>query len=451
MAHSFDAFIIGGGPAGQHLARYLAQHDFTVGIAEYRGFGGTCALRGCDPKRIMATVSEAVDGVDRLVGKGVAGEARMAWDDVRAFVTSIIEPIPERAEERLRELGIATFTDKATFTGPGRLTVAGESVEAQHVIIATGQRPAPLDVPGEAFAKTSDDFHHLEAIPERVLFVGGGYIGLETAHICCRLGAEVTILHNDDDPLPMFEGDLADGLVAATRELGIRFVLDTEVTAIEQADTGFRVSAKTTDGETCHYDTDLVMNTAGRVPNVEGLGLDALGIDLAGGSGIEVDAYLRVEGHDGLYAIGDISASDGPPLTPVATLEAKALAATLRGTPTAPSYAGLPTAVYSLPELAGVGLSEAEAREQGYDVAVVAKLDATEQFNAKRSNARAYAYKTVVDKATDKLLGATILGPDASEVINLFALAIRAGIDVEHLRDTPYAYPTWSSDVAGMV
>ena len=450
MPTPVDVFIIGGGPAGQKIAHALAAEKYRVGIAEYRGFGGTCALRGCDPKRILVTLSEAVDGVDRLMGHGLAGEARLDWKQAKQRVQEIIGPIPKRAHDSLTEAGIQVYEQRASFVDKHTLQLGNEQIRAEKIVIATGKRPAPLGIPGEAFAKTSDDFHHLDEIPERVLFVGGGYIGLEAAHICCRAGAEVIIINSDDDPLPMFETDLVDRLIETTRDMGVDFVMNAEATAIEQHAGAYRVSVKSKDGTEKTYVADLVMNTAGRVPNLEDLNLGAAGIAPTE-QGIAVDDYMRIDGAAHLYAVGDIADNGAPPLTPVASLEAKALIATLQGKLTRPDYTGLPTAVYTLPELAGVGLTEQEALGAGHEVRITQQLDAGDQFNAKRSRVRAYGYKTVVDAKTNRLLGACILGPDASEIINLFALAIRSGMDVKFLQETPYAYPTWGSDVSGMV
>ena len=449
---AFDVFIIGGGPAGQDLARACNASGMSVGIAEYRGFGGTCGLRGCDPKRVMVSVSEAVDGVDRLVGHGVEGEATLVWDDVRAFVAEFVKPKPEAARANLESEGITTFTAKASFVSADRLRVGDEEVSASKIVIATGQRPAPLGIPGEELAKTSDDFHGLEALPARILFIGGGYIGLESAHICARAGCRVTVVNSDDDPLPMFERAFADRLVQASEELGIEFVMNASAEKIEEREDGFRVSVKTEDGSTRAFDDiGLVMNTAGRVANVEDLNLGVLGVE-ADGQGIKVDEYYRVGGHGNIFAIGDVANHEGAPLTPVAQLEAEALARTLtKGRLSVADYTGISTAVYTLPELAGVGLTEQQAREQDYVVEVIDKLDAESQFNARRVNARAYGYKTVTDAETGELLGATVIGPRASEIINLFALSIRAGIPTQVLSEMPWAYPTWGSDVAGMV
>ena len=448
---SFDVFVIGGGPAGQTLAEKCAAGGLRVGITEYRGYGGTCALRGCDPKRILVTRSMLVQDAHNLDGHGIDGVPTFNWRDSRAAVKAIIDPIPGKAEESLRGEGIEVFTGQARFVGEHELEVGGARIRAEHIIIASGQRPAPLAVPGGAFAKTSDDFHKLDELPPRILFIGGGYIGLESAHICARAGSKVTVINNDDDPLPTFDPELAERLLECTRELGIDYIVNTEAASIEELPDGggFRVSGKNKAGESTHYDVDLVINTAGRIPNLDTLDLERAGIR-AEDKGIPVDDFLRVPGSPGVYAIGDIALAGSPPLTPVANLEARALAQTLLGTDTKPDYRGIATVIYGLPELACVGLTEREAADRGIEVEVRALIRAEQKYNAKRTHALAYGFKVLVDKE-QRLVGAHILGPQAGEQINILALAIRCSIPVDELRDMPFAYPTWGSDVSAIV
>ena len=449
---TFDAFVIGGGPAGKTLAEKLARAGKSVAIAEPNGFGGTCALRGCDPKRVMVTRTKAIQDALNIHGRGLDGKPELNWPDTRAAVHAIIDPIPDNSEEVLREAGVTVFLDYARFTGAHTLEVGGEEVRAEHVVIATGQRPAPLDIEGEAHARTSDTFHDIEAIPERAVFIGGGYIGMESAHFLARAGSKVTILNNDDDPLPMFEPDLVGRFLECTKHLGIDFVPDVKAKCIEEDGAGgLRVIAEGKDGEESSYGADLVMNTAGRVPNYEKLDLEAAGIAFDE-KGIPVDDRFRVAGAPHVFAIGDIGNADSPPLTPVANLEAEAVLETLTGEgPGTVNYDGIATVVYGLPELATVGLMESEAREKGVDIRVVEELEADGKFNAERTGAMAYGYKVVIDAGSGEIVGAHLLGPDAGEQINVLALAIRYGLTAEQVRLMPFAYPTWGSDLSGMM
>ena len=448
--HTFDVFVIGGGPAGQTLAEACAREGLRVGITEYRGYGGTCALRGCDPKRVLVTRTMALHDAHRLDGHGLEGVPAFSWSHSRAAVDAIIGPIPDKARDALREAGITVLSGQAKFVGPRALAVDGHRVTAEHIVIATGQRPAPLDVPGAAFAKTSDDFHQLPELPRRIVLIGGGYIGLETAHLCARAGREVAVLNNDDDPLPTFDPELVERFIDCTRDLGIDYRPNTAAKAIERLrdGEGFRVSVETADGDTDHLVCDLVVNAGGRIPNLDTLDLARAGIPTEG-KGIPVDVYFRVPECPGVYAIGDIALSGAPPLTPVANLEARALARTLLGENTACDYRGVATVVYATPELACVGLTEREAEERGIAVEVRALVDARHKFNARRSRATAYGFKVLVDP-DDRIVGAHLLGPLAGEQINVLALAIRSGLTAETLREMPFAYPTWGSDVSAM-
>ena len=381
MTETFDVFIIGGGPAGQTLADKCAAGGMSVGIAEYRGYGGTCSLRGCDPKRILVTRTMALHDVENLQNRGLKGLPDFDWDATRHALSAIIDPRPQHAEVSLLESGIEVFTEQAKFVAPHELQVGEQRISAEHIVIATGQRPAPLEVPGAAFAKTSDDFHQLDTLPQRIVFIGGGYIGMETAHFCARAGCEVTIVNNDNDPLPMFDAELVDRFLDCTRGLGIKIIFNAKAKAIEQLldGAGFGVSIEHKDGKIEQLHADLVMNTAGREPILDTLDLSAANIK-AEKDGIPVDDYFRVKGSGRIYAIGDVALSDAPPLTPVANLEAEALAQTLLGNATKANYAGVAAVVYALPELATVGLTEAAANKKGQSFEVRTNVIADTKF-----------------------------------------------------------------------
>ena len=453
MSH-FDLFIIGAGTSAQRLAIRCAEAGLSIGITEHQGYGGTCTLRGCNPKRIMVTAAEVFDQFQQLNGEVIqSGSSRLLWPQIRRRVEDFLEPLPEKEKKALQEAGITTFESKASFIDVHHLRLEGieESISANQIVIATGQRPVDLEIPGAAFAKTSHDFQQLEQLPGELLIIGGGYIGMEYAFLAARCGSKVHVIERSG-ALEFFEPGHVERLLEAAHDLPLTVYQNTELQSIEaQQDGGFAVKARASDGKSLTLQVEAVFNTAGRVANVESLNLEAIGLKVAP-KGIDVDEHLRIKGFENLYAIGDVASTEGKPLTPVARLEAEALALTLTGKSGGkPNYQGVPTAVYTLPEMASVGMTEAEARSKGHDIAVTQKVDASDHMNAYRMNARHYAYKTIVDRKSQKLLGAHLIGPRASEMINFFALAIRMDMDIAHLKDMPWTYPTWTSDIPSML
>jgi glutathione reductase (NADPH) len=317
------------------------------------------------------------------------------------------------------------------------------------VVIASGAVPAKLGIPGEDQLITSDDFLELAELPERLIFLGGGYIAMEFAHVAVRAGARVVVSHRGPRPLQGFDPDLAEKVAQAARASGIDLRLETQVEAIERIDGGFRIRASGPAG-TQAFEADLVVHGAGRVAEIDDLDLPAGGVE-RGKRGVLVNEYLQSISNPAVYAAGDAAESAGLPLTPVAALEGKVVAANLlNGNTVRPNYAGTATVAFTLPPIAAVGLREDEARNRGLKFAV--KYQDTSSWYSSRRVAEHYsASKVLVDEGTGKILGAHLLGPSADEMINVFALAIRRGLTAEDLKDALFAYPTHASDLAYMV
>jgi glutathione reductase (NADPH) len=317
------------------------------------------------------------------------------------------------------------------------------------VVIATGARPATLGIPGEEHLRTSDQFLELESLPSRILFIGGGYISFEFAHVAARAGAKTQIIHRGARPLEGFDPDLVDRLVQATRDLGVDVRLSAAVAAIEKEPKHLVVHARV-EGAEQTFESDMVVHGAGRVPEIDDLDLEKAGVR-AGRKGVAVNEYLQSVSNPMVYAAGDAAASGGLPLTPVAGLEGRVVAANLlNGNHDKPDYRGVPTVVFTIPPLASVGLQEEAARAAGLKFRVNHK-DTTGWYSSRRVNMRYSAFKVLVEEDRDRILGAHLLGIHAEEVINLFAVAIRSGLRADDLKDMPYAYPSSSSDVAYMV
>lgn len=411
-------------------------------------FGGTCALRGCDPKKVLVGATAAIEAVRGLVGKGLrpAGLA-IDWAELMAFKRTFTDPYSERKEAGLAKAGIELFHGEARFTGASSVAVGDAVLEASRaVVIAAGDRPADLPIAGREHLCISDRFLELSVLPGSIAFVGGGYISFEFAHVAARAGARVTILHRGARPLVGFDPDLVVRLVARTRALGVDVRLGTEVRGIEAVGAAYRVSVS--DGPP--VDADLVVHGAGRVPDLDGLDLAVAGVRATRG-GVEVNEFLQSVSNPKVYAAGDCAATKGPPLTPVAGYEGGIVATNmLEGHQATADYAAIPSVAFTLPPLATVGLSEDEARAQGLRFAVKHQ-DTAGWYSSRRLGEEASAFKVLVEETTGRILGAHLLGPHAEETINLFALAMKAGMNAEAFKRVIWAYPTNASDTAYMV
>jgi glutathione reductase (NADPH) len=450
MTRKFDVIAIGTGSAASTVASRCREAEWQVAIVDSRPFGGTCALRGCDPKKVLVGAAEAVDWTRRMKEKGIqAAELRIDWSQLMRFKRSFTEPVPKRREDDFAKAGITAFHGRARFAGPTTVEVGEETLEGRYVVIAAGDVPADLEIPGVEHLTTSDQFLELSDLPRRILFIGGGYIAFEFAHVATLAGSQVTVLHRGSRPLALFDPDLVDQLVGRTRELGIDLHVGTEAIGIEKSSTQLIVRTLAA-GQTGTFQTDMVVHAAGRVPEINDLNLDAVGIEYER-RGVRVNEFLQSVSVPAVYAAGDAAASGGPPLAPVASYEGQIVAANLlEGNHRGPDYRGIPSVVFSIPPLAAVGLSEHEAREQNLKFRV--KQEMTSTWYSSRRVAESYSgCKVLVEEGTDRILGAHILGSEAGEVINLFALAIRSGMHATDLKHMLFAYPTSGSNMARML
>jgi glutathione reductase (NADPH) len=449
MAEKFDLVVIGTGSAASSSAHRSRSAGWKVAIVDSRPFGGTCALRGCDPKKVLVGAADAIDWTGRMEGKGIRGESRIDWPELMRFKRSLIEGVPRSREEELARAGIAAFHGRARFVGPTSVRVGEAVLEARYVVVAAGMKPADLKIRGTEHLTTSDQFLELDELPRRIAFVGGGYISFEFAHVAARAGSEVTILHRGERPLPRFDPDLVDLLVERTRKLGVRVELQTAARGIERTADGLALQASTIDADRL-FQADMVVHGAGRVPELDDMDLPAAGVEWDE-RGVKVNEYLQSVSNPAVYAAGDAAASGGPPLTPVAGYEGRIVAANLlNGNKATADYTGIPSVGFTVPPLAAVGLQEAAARQQGLHFRV--HQERTSGWYSSRRIAEEYsAFKVLIEEGTERILGAHLLGPHAEDTINLFALAIRSGLSVTDLKQTIFAYPTHASDVAYML
>lgn len=382
MADRYDLVVLGTGTTAVVAAMRVRAAGWSVAVVDFRPFGGTCALRGCDPKKMLIGGASAVDHAHRMQGKGVAGDAHIAWHALMGFKRSFTDPVPAKHEQRYADKGIDTYHGRAHFAGRNAIEVGGKTLEAKHVLIAAGAEPAKLNIPGEEHLIDNERFLELDELPGRIVLVGGGYIAAEFSHIAARAGAEVTVLQHGERMLKGSDPDLVDWLMEGSRTLGIDVRTNAKVEGVEQSGGGYRVRASS-DGRTSSFESDLVVHAAGRLPALQSLDLQAAGIATEGGR-LQLNEYLQSTTNPAVYAAGD-AAQVGPPLTPVSSHDAKVVAANLlEGNHRKPDYRSVPSVAFTIPPIAMVGLSEAKAREQGLKFKVNSQK-ASDWFTARQA------------------------------------------------------------------
>jgi glutathione reductase (NADPH) len=278
---TYDLAVIGSGTVAQVASFRLRAAGWSVAVIDHLPFGGTCALRGCDPKKMLINGAEAIDMARRMRGRGVSGELGISWPDLIAFKRTFTDPVPQKQEHRLAERGIDAFHGKARFAGRTTIEVDGQSIQARHVLIAAGARPVPLTFPGAEHVITSDQFLELDELPARIAMVGGGYI-VEFSHIAARAGAKVTVLQRAERMLTRFEPELVGWLMEKFAEIGVEVRTGTVVEAIDRVSNGSRVHARA-GSQAITTEAGLVVHAAGRVPDLDGLNLSAAGVAVAEG------------------------------------------------------------------------------------------------------------------------------------------------------------------------
>lgn len=448
MKKQYELVVIGTGTAAMTAAMRVRAAGWTVAVIDHRPFGGTCALRGCDPKKMLIGGADAFDHARRMHGKGVTGDVHIDWRELMAFKRTFTDPVPEKMEQRYRDKGIDAYHGKARFVGKNELQVAGDVLEGKHILLASGAEPIKLNIPGEELLMDNEGFLALETLPRRIALVGGGFIAAEFSHIAARAGAKVTILQHADQMLKEFDPDLVGWLMASFEELGIDVQTRTTVERIEKTPTGYQVFSMM-DGKQSTFEADLVVHAAGRTPAFDDLDLGAAGVQIEKGQ-LKLNEFLQSVSNPSVYAAGD-AARMGPPLTPVSSHDAKIVATNLlKGNHQKPNYKGVPSVAFTIPPIATVGLSEAKAKEKGLKVRIQTERTPT-WFTARQQAEAVYGFKVLIDEETDLILGAHLVGPHVDEVINIFALAIRHGLTAEDLKTTMFAYPTGASDIGSML
>ncbi|HMF27554.1 MAG TPA: NAD(P)/FAD-dependent oxidoreductase [Candidatus Cybelea sp.] len=444
----FDLLVVGTGSSGTSVAEACAKAQLRVAIVDERAYGGTCALRGCDPKKILISAAALIDWSQRMHGKGIGGEIRIDWPQLMQFKRTFTEPVPPERERNLRDAGVATYHGTARFVDATTVAISNEPVKARHVVLATGAHPAPLGLAGEEHLITSEDFLDLDALPRRIAFIGGGYIAFELAHLAARAGATCVILQRGPRVLTGFDASLVDRIVQIGTNVGIDVRVNVEVRSIEQTRDGVRVSG-TSAGKDFALEYDAAVHAAGRVADLDRIDLDT-GHVARTKKGVAVNEFFQSCTNAGVYAVGDCADGGGLPLTPTASAEGDLVARNLiEGNRFSLDFSGLASIVYTIPPLGMTGLTEDRAREAGVQFAIH-ESDTTKWYSSRSVGARGSQYRLLVEERSGRIVGAHVLGPQTEELINVFSLAIRAKIPASVLKSVLFAYPTASSDIEPM-
>lgn len=443
----FDVIIIGTG-SGSGVAQRCAAAGKKTAIIDYQPFGGTCALRGCDPKKVLVGLARVLAFSEQLKGKGIEAAATYSWKNLMQFKKSFTEPKIAGTEKALMESGVTLFHGHAKFIAENTIQVNENILFAEKFVLANGAAPAKLFISGENFLIDSTAFLELEELPEEILFVGGGFIAFEFAHIISRFGVKATIVHRGEMPLVKFDADLVMLLMKASEKLGIQIILNAEVKSIRKENNQFIVHVNQ-HGEELRLSTPLAVHTAGRTPDIFEMDLEKCNISYSK-KGIAVNEFMQSVSNSNVYACGDAN-DKALPLTPVAAKEGIILAANLlKGNYKKIRYGHIPSNVFSIPALAAVGLTEKEARDQNLNYRVHFK-ETTDWYSSRRLNEPVSGFKVLIDKDSGCIIGAHLLGPNAEESINLFTLAMNTGMKADDLKKTIFSYPTNASDIVHML
>jgi glutathione reductase (NADPH) len=447
----YDLFVIGGGSGGVRASRMAALAGARVALAEEYRLGGTCVIRGCIPKKLLVYASQFRENI--LDSKGYGwdfGECRFDWPTLIANKDREIDRLEGLYRANVEKAGVTIIADRAVFEDEHTLLLlnSGKRVTAEKILIATGNRPTrdmgtSHVIPGAELCITSDEAFHLKELPGRILIAGGGYIALEFAHIFHGLGSRVSVLYRGEKPLRGFDDDMRDALVASMGERGLELLLGCEFTKVEKR--GGCLHVETNRGAT--IECDQIMLAIGRMPNTMALHVGKAGVELGKRGEVKVDDYSRTSAPH-IWAIGDVT--DRIQLTPVAIHEAMCFVETaFRNNPTKPDHAHVPSAVFTTPELATVGLSEQKALMLGHSIDVYKSVFKPLLHTLGGRGVRTHM-KLVVDARTNRVLGCHIFGDHAAEIVQVAAVALKLGATKGDFDGTIALHPTAAEELVTM-
>ncbi|HEU5482769.1 MAG TPA: glutathione-disulfide reductase [Sphingomicrobium sp.] len=442
----FDLFVIGAGSGGVRAARVAAAHGARVGIAEEYRVGGTCVIRGCVPKKLLVFGAHFAEDLDdaAMFGWDIPKKS-FNWPVLRDNVLAEVGRIEGAYTDALINHGVEIFRERAVLTSPNSVRLSsGKNVKSGKILIATGARPLMPEIDGIEHAISSNETFHLEEIPKRIVIAGGGYIANEFAGIFSRLGSIVTLVNRTDVLLRGYDQQIVDRLIQISIRKGIDFKFNATIDRIERLANG-RLKLRMTGCD--DFEADQLLVAVGRQPNTEELGCEEVGVKLGERGAVKVDDDNRTS-VESIFAVGDVT--DRIQLTPVAMREGQAFADTFFGSePTRVDYSCIPAAVFSHPPLAGVGLTEGQARNTIGPVKTF-----TSDFRAMKNvlagrNERSL-YKLVVDGESERIVGIHMIGPDAPEILQAAAIAVKAKLKKADFDATTALHPTMAEELVLM-
>jgi glutathione reductase (NADPH) len=438
----YDFIAIGGGNTGLTAAYRIAAAGKRVALVDRGPVGGLCSLAGCNPKKVLVRATEVLDEVRHAGQHGIDVEVRrVEWSKVIDRKKRFTEPVPAATEESLKKSGVDLVRGAARFASPERIQVDGRELAADGFLVATGSTPRRLSFPGAQLVKTTNEILEQRQPPASLVLLGAGVVAFEFGQVFARLGSKVSILMPSDRVLRGADEDLVDALVDHSKALGIEFVSHARVRGVAGSSGRLTVDAEVA-GQPRAFPAEFVLNAAGRVPAIEKLDLAAAGV-ATDKKGVVVDDYLRSPGNRRVFAGGD--AHGRRQLSPVASYEGRVIAKNfLEGDSERVSYDAIPQAVYTVPPLAWVGMTEAQAREAGGKISATLHDMADWKVYAIAGERPARA-KVVLEEESRRVLGAHLLGAGSAEIIHVFAMAIRFGLTTTDLDKMVWTYPTLSS------
>lgn len=442
----YDLFVIGAGSGGVRAARISASHGAKVAIAEEHRVGGTCVIRGCVPKKLLVYGAHFAEDMEDAKRFGWSTEkATFDWATLRDNVAAEVNRLEGLYGQTLGNNHVEIFRERAVITGPNSVQlVSGREITAANILVATGAWPSVPEIPGAGHGITSNEVFSLPALPKRAVIAGGGYIANEFAGIFNELGVDVTLVTHGDRILRSYDDEIVDRLVQISREKGIDIRFNMSFRSITKNDDGSLLIECKDGGQ---IETDLLLWAIGRIPHSKAIGLEDAGVELAKDGSVKVGDDNRTN-LPSIYAVGDVT--NRVQLTPIAIREGHAFADSVFGNnPRTVNYDCIPTAVFSSPPIASVGVTEAEARAQHDDVRVY-KSDFRAMKNVLADRNERAIYKMVVAGSDEKVVGLHLIGPDSGEILQAAAIAVKAGLTKQDFDDTVALHPSMAEELVLM-